>query len=273
MIEYLPNIVISILIFFLVIILKRIFDNIIDKFSEKVYNKDLVTWVRWLHRIVWILLVLLASLSIIQLWGVNITPILASVGIASIVIGLALQSTLSNIFSGMSITIDRSVRVGDLIELPDKNIVGRVEEMHWRSTKLRTIQNNIVYIPNSILSNSIIINYSQPLDEVNVWVEVGVSYFEDLNKVEQITLKVAEEILKTEHGVKSWIPKIYYYKFGDSNIYFYVVLRARNYFSIRPLVHEFIKALKREFDKEGVEISFPNVNVFFRNYYKNAGQP
>ncbi len=213
-------------------------------------------------KIIWTFLFVTLVFFLLDYWGINITPLLASLGILSVIVGLALQNSLSNFFSGLFLTADQSIRIGDFIELPEYNIVGRIENIGWRSTRIRTLENNIVYIPNSKLANSIVVNYSRPKEEILIWFDVGISYFEDLEKVEKITLEVANEVEK-KYNV-NWEPKLYYYNFGDSNIYFKIVLKAKDFFNAKEIVHEFMKKLKERYDKEGIEISFPNVNVFLR---------
>ncbi len=262
--EILLKLVITISFVLIIYSAKKLSDRLLKNLLKNIEEKDKKTWIDWISKLFWSLIFFFLFLSILQYWGINITAMLAGVGIISIVIGLALQGTLSNIFSGIFLTMDMTLRVGDLIQIPEKNIIGRVEEINWRSTRIRTIENNIVYVPNSILQNSIIINYSRPSDVIDVWFEIGIGYFEDLDKVEKVTLKVAKKVQKCEYGSKNFEPKLYYSKFGDSNIHFYVILRAKDFLSIKPLVHLFIKELKKEYDKENIEISFPNVNVFMR---------
>jgi len=263
------EIAITIIVIIIFFAIKKISDHYFFNFLKVVDDKNRVTLLHWIYRAIWIFLFIFTLFIILQQWGVEIMPLLTGLGILSLIIGLALQNTLSNLFSGISLTADQSIRIGDIIEIPEKGIRGIIEGINWRSVKIRTFENNIIYIPNSVLANSIFINYSQPMDFINVWFEVGVSYFEDLSKVEEVTIKVAKNVQKSEWGDPMWEPKVFFHKFGDSNIHLYVVLRARNFLTVKYLVHEFIKELKKAYDEEGIEISFPNVNVFLRKGKEN----
>lgn len=114
--------------------------------------------------------------------GISITPLIASLGIGSLAVALALQPTLENFFSGVQLLVDRPIRVGDFIEL-DSGEQGFVEKIGWRSTWIKMLPNNTVIMPNSVLSESKIINYFYPSREMPVSVEVGVHYDSDLEHV------------------------------------------------------------------------------------------
>ena len=208
---------------------------------------------------------LIALLIILSYFGIEITPLVAGLGLGSLAIGLALQSTLSDFFAGIHLLSDKPVRIGDWIEL-ENGIAGYVEDIGWRSTKIRTLPNTIVIIPNSKLAESIITNYSLPEPETAVIVECGVSYESDLEKVEKVTIEVAKEIQKEVKGaIKNFEPFIRYKRFGDSNIIFSVILRAEKPVDKYLITHEFIKKLKKRYDKEGIEISWPIRKIYFGN--------
>lgn len=126
--------------------------------------------------------VVLAILIILSTMGISVTPIVASLGITSLAVALALQPTLENFFSGIQLVMDKPIRIGDFIEL-DSGEQGFVERIGWRSTWIRMLPNNIVIMPNSKLSNSKLINYYYPERELSVPVEVGVHYNSDRLRV------------------------------------------------------------------------------------------
>ena len=213
-------------------------------------------------KIVNIAIYLIAILVILKHFNIEITPLVATLGLGGLAIGLALQSTLSNLFAGLHIISDKPVNVGDFIVLGD-GISGYVEDIGWRSTRIRTLPNNIVVIPNSKLADSIITNRSMPQQEMGVVVQCGVAYTSDLEKVERVTVDVAREIQRRVPGaVKTFQPFIRYHTFGDSNINFSIILRVKDPVSKYLVVHEFIKALKKRYDEEGIEISWPVVKLY-----------
>lgn len=194
---------------------------------------------------------------ILKYFGIEVTPYLATLGIGGVAVGLALQGTLSNFFAGLHILSDKPINVGDYIEI-DEQTAGWVEDIGSISTRVKTLTNTLIIIPNNKIANSIITNDSLPFSEINFRIPVGVSYESDLEKVEKVTIEVAKKIQETIPGaVKNFEPFIRYNEFADSNINFNVILRVERMVDKFPVRHEFIKALKARYDKEKIEISWP----------------
>jgi len=243
--------------------------NIISKITALIIVKTLKVQKKYqktpqlMSKIITIVIYIIAILMVLAYFNIDITPIVAGLGIGGLAVGLALQSTLSDFFAGLHILSDKPIRVGDYIELENK-LSGFVEDISWRSTRIRTLPNNIVVIPNSKLASSIVTNYSMPKDEMGVVVQCGVSYTSDLEKVEKVTIEVAKEIQKKIQGaVSDFNPFIRYHTFGDSNIEFSIILRVERPIDKYLVVHEFIKSLKKRFDKEGIEISWPVRKIYY----------
>lgn len=210
--------------------------------------------------IVAIVIYVVGILIILSGLGVEVGPLVAGLGIGGLAVALALQDTLSNFFAGVYLTAEQPIRVGDFIEISETE-KGYVEEIGWRSTKIKTVENNILIIPNSKLANAVIKNYEVPESELAFWVPVGVSYKSELDKVEKIVVKVAKEVMKVEGGVPDFEPYVRFKEFGESSINFNVGLKARTRSDMFRLRHEFIKKLKKAFDKEGIEIPYPQMDV------------
>lgn len=212
-----------------------------------------------------------AFITIIGYFKIDITPLIAGVGLGALAIGLALQSTLSNFFAGIHLISDHPIRVGDFIEL-DADTSGFVVDIGWRSTRIRMLTDNLLIIPNNKLAESKIINYSLPKQDLSIWVPCGVAYESDLKKVEQISLEVARQIQQTTEGaVKDFEPAFRYREFADSNINFIVVLRVEKPITRFIVRNEFIKALKERFDKENIEISWPIRKIYTMDPPKKSG--
>jgi small-conductance mechanosensitive channel len=210
-----------------------------------------------IRRLVTGVILALGALFLLNQLGINITPLLAGLGIGGLAVALAFQNTMSNFFAGTNIATDGSLKVGDFIQL-ESGLQGTVTEIAWRSTRITTRTNNVVIIPNSKLAESIVTNYSIPSPEVGFVVNCGVAYGSDLEKVERVTIEVATKLQTEHHGaVSGAAPAFVYMKFGDSNIEFIVFMRAKGYGEQFSLTHDFIKALTKRYDEEGIEISWP----------------
>lgn len=197
------------------------------------------------------------GIIILSHFNIEISPLIATLGIGSLAVGLALQGTLSNFFAGLHLVYDKPIKVGDYIEI-DPQTAGFVEDIGWRSTRIRTLTNVRVIVPNSKLAESVIINDSLPEKQTYFPVSCGVAYSSDLEKVEKIAIEVGKRIQKSVPGaVPDYVPTVRFYNFGESNIEFNTFLLAKTPTDKFIIRHEFIKALKKEFDRKGIEISYP----------------
>jgi small-conductance mechanosensitive channel len=206
-----------------------------------------------------VLIYSLGILIILQTIGVEITPLLTAFGVGGVSIGLALQSTLSNLMSGINIITSKKVKPGDYIELKTGE-AGYVTDVELKYTVIQEITNNFLVIPNSKILSSSFRNYSLPDKEMLVPIEVGISYDSDLEKVEAITLQVAKETMQNiPGGVPNYEPFIRYHKFDYFSINFtlYLKIKEQEYFEHLKMKHEFIKKLHRRYQEEEIEIPFP----------------
>lgn len=210
-----------------------------------------------LANLVRIAIVSIAALVILQSLGVKIAPVLAALGVGGLAVALALQDTLSNLFSGVLIIASKQLRPGDYVGL-DSLEEGYVVDVTWRNTTIRTLGNNMVIVPNSKMASSNITNYYQPERQMSVIVPVGVSYSSDLQHVEEVTIAVANEVMTgIEGGVPEFEPFVRFNYFGDFSIDFSVIMQTREVAQQFKILHEFMKLLHRRYREEGIEIPFP----------------
>jgi small-conductance mechanosensitive channel len=204
-----------------------------------------------------VLIAVIGLLLLLEALHISLTPIVASLGIGSLAVALALQGPLSNLFAGLFVLADRTVRVGDYLKL-DSGEEGYVTNIGWRHTRVRTFSNIAVLVPNSRLNTSVIQNLSLPQAEVAIYFPVGVSYGSDLRRVEAVTVEVAKKVQQEAPGaVREFEPFMRYHTFEHSSINFNVALRAVDFGSTYLVKHEFIKALHERYRQEGIVIPFP----------------
>jgi small-conductance mechanosensitive channel len=203
------------------------------------------------------LFVLIGILIILNYLGISIAPILTTLGVGGLAVALALQDTLSNLFAGMQILIERSVRVGDFIKI-EEGIEGYVEDITWRTTRIRMLPNNIVIIPNSKLAQSMITNFYLPIPHLALRIPISVSYSSDPQHVEEIILNEVKkagdlkELILDPEPVIRFIPG-----FGDSSLDFTLIVYVKEYADQFPVQSELRKRIFTRFKKEGIEIPFP----------------
>ena len=168
---------------------------------------------------------------------------------------------MANLFAGLFLLSDKPIVVGDFIEM-DNKLSGNVEDIGWRTTRIKLLSDDIVVVPNSRLADSIIINYSMPNEKTSCIVKCNVSYNSDLDKVEKITLEVARKIQKSVEGADpDYEPLVRFNEFGLYNISFNAILGIKDYASRYRVTHEFMKAIKAAFDKNKIEIAVPMVET------------
>lgn len=251
----LQKILLVIIIFSGTLVLARIAAGFADSYANKV--KGVLASTTIFLNLTKLLVFLIGILIILQTLGISISPILTALGIGGLAVALALQDTLSNLFSGLQIIASRQVRIGDYVKL-NTGEEGYVTDITWRNTTIRAIPDNMIIVPNSKLASTILTNYHQPAKVMSVIVQIGVSYDSDLAKVEKVTLEVAKKILREiEGGIPDFEPFIRYHTFADFSINFNVILRAKEFFDQYLIKHEFIKRIHKRYKKEGIEIPYP----------------
>ncbi|MCW5920701.1 MAG: mechanosensitive ion channel family protein [Saprospiraceae bacterium] len=245
----------SVLILAVTIYLARLIGRFIgQKMSDM---NGLLPTASLLQNVARVVVFVIGILVLLQTFGISITPVLTALGVGGLAVALALQPTLSNLFSGIQIIASRKIRIGDFIRL-ENGMEGYVDDINWRSTTIKSLVNQTVIMPNSKLADSIVTNTWLPEPEVSIPIQVGISYDSDLEHVERVTLEVAQSIQTTHpNAVEGFEPPFRFVEFGDSSINFRVSLRAKDYGQQFLLRHDFIKALHARYKQEGINIPFP----------------
>ncbi|MEO2154847.1 MAG: mechanosensitive ion channel family protein [Nanoarchaeota archaeon] len=249
--------IITVLVFILVYRIYQVLARAII-FKRLRKDKDLANFLGFLDSIVKITLFTLAFFQLLIIWGVNITPLLASAGIAGLAIALAAQQLLGNFFGGINLFLDKTIKVGDRIKFNGKYLI--VEEVNIRTTKFRTLENAFYIVPNSVLANSEIENLSQPEGEPkNVRIKIGVAYGSNIDKVKEVLKRVAEE---NSYRLKDEPVDVYFYELGDYSLNFLVVFRVEDASKMWPAQVEYIEKVYKKLEKEGIEIPFPTQTIY-----------
>ncbi|MBD2496155.1 mechanosensitive ion channel family protein [Nostoc sp. FACHB-280] len=208
---------------------------------------------------------ILGILIILQTLGVAITPLVTTLGIGGIAVGLALQDTLANLFSGFYLIISKQVRTGDYVKL-DEGHEGYVTDITWRNTTIKELSNNVVIVPNSKLASAIFTNYHLPAKEITLTMNVGVSYDSDLEQVERVTVEVAKDVMREiAPELIANEPYIRFHTFNDFSIDFTLYMRVSEYFDQRMGKHLFVKKLHKRYQELGISIPFPIREIYVQN--------
>lgn len=208
-----------------------------------------------------VVILLLSILGLAETLGLSLTPVLASLGVGSLAVALALQDTLANFFAGIYLLIDKPVRVGDFVKI-DESTEGTVQRIGWRSTWIAQTNRNVIVIPNNKLLSAQLVNYNLVQSECFLSLPVGVSYSADLEDVEKVLIDVATEVLKSE-GIydANNPPFVRYRQFGESSIDLSVGVQLQEISQQFMVRHKLIKAIHASFSQRGIDIPFPQRTV------------
>tara|TARA_R110001592_G_scaffold28381_12_gene104316 strand:- start:3798 stop:4664 length:867 start_codon:yes stop_codon:yes gene_type:complete len=223
---------------------------------ERVAESKMTTHGRFLlKRTVFYTLLVLFALSALKHIGIDLTILLGAAGIFTVAIGFASQTSASNLISGLFLMIERPFSIGDVIKVND--IVGEVISIDLLSVKLRTFDNLFVRIPNESMIKSAVTTMTKfPIRRADL--KLGIAYKEDIEKVRDILLKIAE---KNVICLEEPAPLFILTGFGTSSvdIQFSVWSKRENFLTLK---NEMYQNIKKTFDEQGIEIPFPHLSLY-----------
>ncbi|HUL00654.1 MAG TPA: mechanosensitive ion channel family protein [Nitrospirota bacterium] len=197
--------------------------------------------------------------------GLSIAPIITALGVGGLAMALALQDTLSNLFAGMHILAEQSIRVGDFIRL-ETGQEGYIVDIGWRTTRIRMMSNNMVIVPNSKLSQSVVTNYYLPERQVVIQLPISVSVDTDPSLVERLLLDEVNKASLDIPGIcKETPPSVLLVPgFGASSLDFTLFCRVKDIVDQQRVLHELRKRIITRFKKDGVDIPFPSQTLYVK---------
>jgi len=208
----------------------------------------------FLRRVVLIVLSVIVAIILLGHFNIEVSGIVATLGIGSLAIALAAQATLADTISGFVIMIDRPFRIGDRIELQDLDTWGDVVDIGLRSTRIRTRDNRMVIVPNSVISKSLIVNHSYPDTLYRIESNVGVAYGTDVERARQVLVEAVKEV----EGVLTDRPvEAFFVEFGDSSLVFRVRWWLDSYVDTRRMFDKVNSAIYKALNEAQIEIPFP----------------
>ena len=197
--------------------------------------------------------------------GLSVTPIITALGVGGLAMALALQGTLSNLFAGMHILAEQTIRVGDFIRI-ETGQEGYVVDIGWRTTRIRMMSNNMVIVPNSKLSQSVVINYYLPERQIAIQMPISVRIDTDPAVVEQVLMDEIKKASPDIPGIVSEVPPsvLFVPGFGASSLDFTLFCHVRDIVDQQRVLHELRKRIIKRFKKEGIEIPLPSQTVYLK---------
>lgn len=252
-VEMLPNFVLALLVLIGFVILARYAKKIIMSILERTYkNTELSRVIAQLVNIALVITGAMIALSVLEL-DKTVTSLLAGAGIIGLALSFAFQDLAANLISGFYMAAKNPFEIGDVIEVKDN--MGTVKDIQLRSTLIETLDGNEIRIPNRILFENPLTNYYETKTR-RVELEVGISYGEDLERVEKIVLETVKKLSIIYEGTEV---DLIYTGFGDSSINFTILywVPYDNYLQYLHGISDGVKAIKRAFDENDIVIPFP----------------
>jgi len=198
-------------------------------------------------------LILIGTAFVLSLvWKTDLGGLITALGVSSIVIGLALQDTLGNLFSGIALLFGRPFTIGDWLKFGDN--IGKVIEINWRAVHLLTREQEMLIVPNSVLAKEVFYNYRRPQPLHRETVEVGFSYNDPPNKIKMVLRQAA---LETAGVLSDPEPVIQTDAYGDSSINYSVRLYLRDYEQVPQIRDAFITRIWYAAQRHHLTIPFP----------------
>lgn len=217
-------------------------------------SKDIIPLVENVSKIA---IIVAALMVILSLWRVNITPLIASAGIAGAAVAFAAKDTIANFFGGISVFVDKPFTIGDYIVL-DKGERGEVVAIGVRSTRIKTRDDVQITIPNSLIANTKIINESAPAPNFRVRIPISVAYGSDIDMIDKVLLAIASE---NENVLSEPVPRVRFREFGDSSLNFELLCWAKEPAIRGLMVHQLNCTIYKKFNETGIKIPFPQRDV------------
>lgn len=248
----------------LIVLLAWVFMRFIKLFEEQLLSGQLAkkhpdeTKVRAIGKLLRVLALIIVVLFILPVLGIPVSGIVAFGGGSAIVVGIGAQQILANYFGGLIIYSDRHFKVGDWIYSPDKKIEGKVEDIGWRTTQIRTFERRPLYVPNAVLSSIIVVNASR-MTHRRIKETIGISYA-DAHALDAITQDI-RSMLQDHPGIDQRQPLLVHFTaFGpySFNVNIYTFAKTRDWKAYRDIQQDVFLKIIQIIDQHGATLAFPN---------------
>lgn len=252
----------TLLIFIVTLLLLKIISSFALQWMKEWKFKTKTTaderLIPFLQKILKAVVIVLALIFAFNAWKINISPLLATAGIAGLAIGLAIKDSLNNILGGLQLVLDKTFKVGDKVQL-ESGEMGVILDIGLRSTKLKTYDNEVIYIPNGYLANAKLKNFTHPDVSIRVNVNFGVVYGSNTEKVQQVVL---EAVKKIDTVIEEPEPIVQFLKMSDFSLDFVARAWVKNYTDAYSTQIKMTDVIYNALNKANIGIPFPTRTVY-----------
>jgi len=239
------------------------FSGFLNKFAAKTETNIDDQLIPFVGKFLRVAVIVFGSMVIVREWGYDIAGLVAGLGLGGLAIALAAKDTVANLFGSLTILLDRPFAVGDWIETP--SVEGTVEDVHLRSTRIRTFANALVSVPNSVIANDPITNWSR-MKKRRIKYRLGVTYGTTHVQMEKCVREL-KEMLDNHPDIHQDTVFVYFNDFADSalEIFMYFFTKTtvwQEYLRVRQDVN---LKIMRIVEENGMSIAFPSRSVYMEN--------
>ncbi|NPA17250.1 mechanosensitive ion channel family protein [Persephonella sp.] len=251
-----------------IILVFWIFYNGVNVFTEDVYKftqkfgKDLAREVgSFLIKATKSFIIILAALAVLQEWGINVTALIASLGIGGLAIALAAKDTAANLFGGLTILADKSLKIGEWVKVG--SVEGIVEDLGMRTTKIRTFEKSLVTVPNQYIANNPIENFSRR-DVRRIKMTIGIVYDTPSDTVRKIVKDIKDMLLNHPGIAKDQTLLVFFDKFSDSSldIFIYTFTNTANWEEYMAIKEDVNLKIMEIVEKNGSSFAYPSQSIY-----------
>lgn len=213
------------------------------------------SWMRitLLRKLLLTLIYVTAALMVLDAMQINISPLLASLGIGSLAVALAVNQILGNFFAGIQLAVERPIEVGQSVTL-ENGMTGQVLALDWMKTHLRAEDGSRVIVPNARMTGFILQNLTLSEPESAVIVKLAIDRASDLERAEQVALETAARLMARPGEEAPPTPTAYYTKLAGAGAELTVMLSARDHASVAQLRSAYLKALNQAYEAAGIKV-------------------
>jgi len=255
--KMLDSVLILIFAYLIIIIFDTLVQGTKSKWKKRTHSKYGDTILPIVEKVAFIFLLVIAVIAVLDVWGIEIAPFLAGLGIAGLAVGLAVQDSLKDFVGGINLILDNTYKVGDKVKL-DSGETGKIYSISIRSTRIKTYDNNVIIIPNHVMADSKIINYAQPMSLERGEVPFGVIYGSNVEKTKEIALKA---VMGIDTIIDDPPPSVEFLELADFSLNFRALFWLKNYEDKWDTERLVVQRIYDNLNKEGIEFAFPTRTI------------
>ncbi len=251
------------ILFVIINSLSPVIKKTLFKLNPDIANELSLFVIRLVKIVLWII-----GLSIIlSLWGINVTALIASLGIGGLAFALAAKDAAANLFGSIALVLDKTIKIGDWVKVA--GVEGIVEEIGMRTTKIRTFEKALVSIPNSIVANSQIENFSRR-NKRRIKLSLGLVYNTSNEQMQKIVQEIRQMLLAHPNIAKDETLLVNFDNFGDSakEIFIYTFTNTANWQKYLAIKEDIFYKIAQIVQKHGSDFAFPSQSVYIESLPK-----